>query len=56
MPRKPARNDFDGGCNINAETINAAIAMLHQGRYRPAAKLNKAVSNTEIRNFIYGTV
>ncbi len=40
-------------CGISAATINATIAMLHQGKYKQAAKLNKAVMIMEIKNFIF---
>ena len=46
------RKDLPGFCGIKAATTNAAMAMLHQGRNKQAAKLNKMVSIKEIKNFI----
>jgi len=38
---KPVRKDLPGFCGINTATINAAIAILHQGRKRQKPKLNR---------------
>jgi hypothetical protein len=51
-PANPAKKALNGLCRIKMETIKAHTAMLHQGRYRPAVKLNNAVSKIETMNFI----
>jgi hypothetical protein len=51
-PKKPARNAFPLLIGINNAEINAAMAMLHQGRYRPATKERRAVSMIATRSFI----
>ena len=50
--RKADVNAFNGSCGINAETMKAAGAMIHQLKYRLAAKLSNAVSNRQLINFI----
>ena len=35
-----------------AATINATMAILHQGKYKQAARLSKAIKIMEIKNFI----
>lgn len=45
-------NALNGFCGIKAATTNAAMAILHQGRNKQAAKLNKMVSISEMKNFI----
>lgn len=49
---KPARKDLPGFCGINADTKNAATTIDHQGRYKQAATLSKAISNMETKNLI----
>jgi hypothetical protein len=48
----PARKDCKGFCGIATATINAAAAMLHQGRYKQAATLSNAMRTMEIKNFM----
>jgi hypothetical protein len=40
------------GCDINMATRNEIMAMLHQGRYIPAIKLNVVVSKVASRNLM----
>ena len=49
---KPVRKDLPGFWGINTATINAAMAILHQGRKRQKPKLNRAVRIREIKNFM----
>ena len=51
-PTKPARNAASGLCGIAMATINAATAMLHQGRYRASAKASIAERSVEMANFM----
>lgn len=53
---KPAKKLLAGACFITAATIHAAIAMLHQGKKRHAAKLSKAVNKTAVKNFIVNII
>jgi hypothetical protein len=48
----PAKKLTPARCGITRQTINATTAMLHQGKYKHAAKLSKAISIMEIINFI----
>ena len=47
MERKPEKNARSGCWGIKADTINPTIAILHHGRKRHAAKLNKAINKRE---------
>ena len=49
----PVKNALAGCCGIKAATINATMAMLHQGKYKQAATLNNAISKIEMMNFIF---
>ena len=49
---KPDKKDIKGFWGIKAVTINATIAIAHHGKYKHAARLNNAISNIEIINFI----
>lgn len=46
------KKDFPGCCGTNNVTANDAIAILHHGRYKHAAKLNKAINTMERKNFM----
>ncbi len=46
------RNDFPGFCGIRAATKKATTAIDHQGKYKHAATLNKAINTIETMNFI----
>ena len=48
----PVTNEANAGCGIRAATKNAAMAMLHQGKYKHAQKLRSMVRIIEIINFI----
>lgn len=50
--KKPQKKAIKGRCGINATTIKQVMAMIHQGRKRPAAKLNTAINIKEDKNFI----
>jgi hypothetical protein len=50
--KKPARKEKSGFCGINAATRNAAIAIIHQSKYNPPAKLNNAVIRNAVKNFM----
>lgn len=50
--KKPQKNAAKGRCGINATTMKQVMATIHQGRNRPAAKLNTAISIKEDKNFI----
>jgi hypothetical protein len=58
MPHKrkiavnPHKKDSSGFWYKTEATRNEAIAMLHQGRYNPAAKASNAVNSTDTINFI----
>ena len=49
---KAVKKALPGFCGISAATIKATTAILHQGKYKQAAKLNKAVSSIDVKNFI----
>jgi hypothetical protein len=51
-PKKPERKAHRGFCGINRTTINETMAMLHQGKYKQAQKLNNIMSKVVIKNFI----
>jgi hypothetical protein len=48
----PDRNETHGFCGISAATTNATIAILHQGKYKQAQKLNSRMIIVESVNFI----
>jgi hypothetical protein len=50
--KNPHRKATPGRWRISAATIKQAIAILHQGKYRHAAKLNRAINKKEMMNFI----
>jgi hypothetical protein len=49
---KPATNEVNGFKGMANATIKATIAIAHQGRYKQAAMLSKAVSIKTDKNFI----
>jgi hypothetical protein len=44
-----------GACLNKADTAKATIAILHHGKYKHVVKLNSAINNIEVINFIFGT-
>ena len=52
IPVNPEVNASNGLCLIRIETIKAVGAMIHQGKYKPAANANIAVRSIEMVNFI----
>lgn len=50
--RKPVAKEVAGRCGIRMEIIPATRAMLHQGRYKQAAKLSSIINVKETRNFV----
>lgn len=50
--RKADRKEDKGRCWITRLTTNEATAMIHHGKNKAQAKLNKAVSKNAIKNFI----
>jgi len=51
-PKKPARNARDLRSGINKTETNAAMAMLHHGKYKPATKERRAVRMIATVSFI----
>jgi len=51
-PKKPERNAFPLRRGINSAARNAAMATLHQGRYKPPTKARSAVRMIATINFI----
>jgi len=51
-PANPARKAFQLFMGISNKEINEAIAILHQGRYRPPANERRVISKTASINFI----
>jgi hypothetical protein len=49
----PVTKEACGVCGIIAATKNAAMAILHQGKYKHAQKLRSMVRIIEIINFIF---
>ena len=51
--KNPVRKLMPAPCGINAATINATIAILHQGKYKQDAKLNNAMRMIDTINFMF---
>ena len=51
-PKNPARKALPLLNGINRTAINAAMAILHHGKYKPPTKESKAVSMIATRSFI----
>ena len=49
----PATKETNGVWGIRAATKNAAIAMLHHGKYKHTQKLKSIIRIIEIINFIF---
>ena len=49
---KPDKNETNGFCGMSAEIINATIAMLHHGKYKPDRKLKSKMRIVVSNRFI----
>jgi hypothetical protein len=50
--QNPVTKLMNALCGIIAVTIKAAIAMLHQGKYKQAIKLKRIIKISDTANFI----
>jgi len=51
----PVMKAGKGACRNKAVTVKATIAILHHGKYKQVVKLNNAIKNIEVINFIVST-